>query len=328
MASCDGIILVDKPAGMTSFGAVALARRALTADAATGRGVRCGHAGSLDPLATGLLLLMAGAGTRLSSFLMGLDKTYRFTVRFGAGTDTLDAEGEVTGRADVSASPADLAGALADFRGRILQVPPVFSALKRDGQPLHKLARAGGEVAPPAPRSLLISTLALDAVRWGETPAADAAGAADGLLYEADLTVACSSGTYVRALARDLAARLGTLGHVRALRRTRIGPFELAEALPGDRLVDGAALRAALRPLRDALPHLPGLALAAEEARSVRRGAQPPRSWLARLAAPPAAAGGALVALRDEGGGLVAVARIDRADGPLRLAAVFGAEER
>jgi len=348
VAPRDGFLLLDKPVGLTSFQAVAIARAGL-ARRWGGARPRVGHAGSLDPLATGLLVLMVGAGTRLSPFLMGLDKTYRLTARFGAGTDTLDALGRVTERRPVDCAPVALAAALARFRGVIDQVPPAYSALKRDGERLYRLAREGRALPELAPRRLRIDRCELLDSRWGVAPAAaDAADALagmaggagagaeepfcapDGLLYEARLLVACSSGTYVRALVRDLAAALGTVGHVRVLRRERVGPFLVADALPADAVRDGAAVASALRPLALALPHLPAVVLRAGEARAVRRGGRAEPAWAARLdGAPPvdAKSGEEWFRLTDETGGLVAVAARAAAGGALRLAAVFAAPD-
>lgn len=329
MTGRDGILLVDKPVGLTSFGVVARVRRVLLG----GRRGKCGHAGSLDPMATGLLVLMCGRATRLSPFLMGLDKRYLAVVRFGVETDTLDLDGKVTARRPVAFAPADLERALPAFTGELAQVPPAFSAIKRQGKRLYELARRGAELPELEAKQVAIRRLELTAARWGEPGAgpegAPLAGleftAPDGLAYDAELVVECSSGTYMRSLARDLAAALGTVGHVRRLRRERVGPFELAGAVPQDRIEDEAALAAALRPLAEALPHLPAVTISVPEARLLARGGQPELQWLRRLDRPLEAPRGreALFRVLDPAGELVAVARIPAAGGLPRTAAVL-----
>jgi len=293
----DGVILVDKPTGCSSHAIVDRVRRSLL-EIQPGLAVRrrrrgrrdrgprfkCGHAGTLDPLATGLLVVLVGAGVRLSRFLMGLDKRYRVVCGFGVETDSLDADGKVTATVPVSFLPADLAAELARFRGSIRQVPPLISALKQDGIPLYKRVRSGRAVKTPAARPVSISTLELVDTDWGVadgTAPENVAGllAADGCRYDATLTIECSSGTYVRALARDLAVALGTVGFVRQLRREAVGPFTIADALPADALDDGEALLAAMRPLSRSLPHLPLLTVDRSQAASLRQGGQPQRNW-------------------------------------------------
>lgn len=368
----DGLLLLDKPAGPTSFRIVTRARSAVArALGLPTSAVRGGHAGTLDPLATGLMLVLLGAGTRLAPFLVGLDKRYHVRARFGAGTDTDDAEGRVTARRPVSFGPDELAAALARFRGASTQRPPPFSAVKSGGRPLHRLARAGRELPPLSPRPIAVTRLELLGTSWGAAPAAAAPGepgpgepepaepaaaapagaeptpsepapaesapaepalAPDGLVYEAELILDCSSGTYVRALVRDLAAALGSAGHVRALRRLRVGPFVVEDALAGEALDDPAAVADAVRPPAAALPHLPGLTLDDDEARAVRHGGQPRPEWLARLR-PPAWAPGAhgpdpgWFAMIDADGALLAVGRRDAGDGRPALAAVFATAE-
>lgn len=376
----DGLLLLDKPAGPTSFRVVTRARAAVArALGLPSSAVRGGHAGTLDPLATGLMIVLLGAGTRLAPFLVGLDKRYRVRARFGAGTDTDDAEGRVTARRPVAFGPDELAAALARFHGASTQLPPPFSAVKSGGRPLHRLARAGRELPPLAPRPIVVTSLELLATSWGaapveppaaeptpfEPPAAAPAPSApaepplapDGLVYEAELTLDCSSGTYVRALVRDLAAALGSAGHVRALRRLRVGPFVVEDALAGEALDEPAAVADAVRPTAAALPHLPGLTLDDDEARAVRHGGQPRPEWLTRLRPPawapawtPGAEGGTgaaasvdvvpagrapgahgpdpgWFAMVDADGALLAVGRRDAGDGRPALAAVFAPAE-
>ena len=230
--SADGILLVDKPAGVTSFAVVNHVRRALVdafpelAPAPRPRQsggpkpprFKCGHAGTLDPLATGLLMVLVGKGSRLAPFLMGLDKTYAATVRFGTGTDTLDREGQVVGTAPVPDSPEAVTACLAGFRGDIMQIPPVISALKKDGQPLYKLVRSGQDVPEPEARPVTIHQLGDDGCALGRRRTTIRCA-------EIDLEVGCSSGTYIRSLARDLARAAGSEGHIQELRRLEVGSF-------------------------------------------------------------------------------------------------------
>jgi tRNA pseudouridine55 synthase len=320
-----GLLLVDKPRGVSSHAVVATVLRTLSPGRQP-RGApryRCGHAGTLDPLATGLLLVLCGSATRLATFLLGHDKTYRATVSFGVSTDTLDADGRPDARAAVTASPEGLASALAGFRGELLQIPPVISALKRDGVPLYKRARRGEEPPASPARAVRIDSLELAGVRWGVP------GPAGATLHEADLVVACSAGTYIRALARDLALALGTVGHLSALRRERVGPFEVARALPADMMRDARAVAGAVIPSASALPGAPAVPLTAGEAADLRRGLPPGADLTQRTAAaaaPEASAG--LLRLLAPDGSLVAIARMEADDAGtrrLRTPAVFPA---
>ncbi len=198
-----GIFLLDKPVGMTSNSALQAVRREYDA-------ARAGHTGSLDPLATGVLPICLGEATKVTGYLLEADKSYRFTVQLGATTDSGDADGTVIERREVGAlTTADVEPVLARFRGAIEQVPPMHSAIKRDGQPLYRLAHKGIEVARDA-RPARIERLELLGF--------------DG--RDLDLSVTCSKGTYVRSLAMDIGAALGPGGYVTALRRTRAGPFD------------------------------------------------------------------------------------------------------
>ena len=208
-----GFLVVDKPAGPTSHDIVARAR------AETGI-KKIGHAGTLDPPATGGLVLALGQATRLIRYVQDFDKEYEASVRFGIGTTTLDATGEEVSREPMPMSADQLEDALGRFRGVIKQVPPMFSALKVQGQRLHEMARAGLEVER-SPRSVHIYELELKSFRAGDYP-------------EAELRVVCSKGTYVRSLADDVAVSLGGRAHLTALRRTRIGGFQVEAALDGE----------------------------------------------------------------------------------------------
>jgi tRNA pseudouridine55 synthase len=206
-----GLVVVDKPPGLTSHDVVARVRRLA--------GTRkVGHAGTLDPMATGVLVVGIERTTRILGHLLIEDKGYTATVRLGVSTDTDDATGLVTARCDASGlDPAAVARAAAALTGPILQVPTQISAVKVDGKRAYKRVRAGEEVELAA-RPVTVATFDIDAVRPG-----------DGVL-DLDVRVECSTGTYVRALARDLGAALGVGGHLTALRRTRVGPYTLADA--------------------------------------------------------------------------------------------------
>jgi tRNA pseudouridine55 synthase len=206
----DAVLVIDKPTGLTSFDVVRAIRRAT--------GIRrVGHGGTLDPLASGVLPICLGEATKLAQFLLGADKEYEVTVCFGVETDTDDADGTPTATHDAQGiGEAAIRKALARFRGPIAQVPPIYSALKRDGKALYAHARAG---APIVAESRTVVVHALDLTRF-EGPAA------------VGLRVHCSKGTYIRSIARDLGRALGVGAHVTALRRTRSGPFSLDEARP------------------------------------------------------------------------------------------------
>ena len=208
----DGVLLLDKSSGMTSNSALQSARRLFSA-------AKAGHTGTLDPLATGLLPLCFGEATKFSADLLEADKTYEADLLFGVTTDTGDAQGAVLLRRPVAFSPSDLEAALPRFRGPISQIPPMYSALKRDGKPLYQLARQGIEV-PREPRAVTIHELLL-------------------LEFSVDrcrLRVRCSKGTYIRTLAEDLGEVLGCGAHLTALRRTAVGPLRIDDALTLDQI--------------------------------------------------------------------------------------------
>lgn len=319
MTGVSGILLVDKPEGPTSrrvgesLGRCFARPRKRRGD---GSRFRIGHAGTLDPLATGLLLVLVGRGTRLQPFLQGMDKRYTATVRLGVATHSLDRDGEITGQAPVPSALPDLDQLAAAFTGEIMQTPPVVSALKRDGRSLHELARRDADTPPPPPRPVTIHALSLTAGRWAQAPEPDEPGhlAPDGLVHELHLDVSCGSGTYVRSLARDLAEALGTVGHIHALRRLEVGPFQVDQAIAADAGAD--AVRAALQPLSSGLPHLPAITLTDEQCARLRNGTQPDASWVAPPVPP-------LYRLQDPAGELVAVGRRDPETGLPALAAVF-----
>jgi len=253
----DGIVLVDKPAGWTSHDVVARVRRLA--------GTRkVGHAGTLDPMATGLLVLGVNRATRLLTYLVGADKTYTATVRLGQETITDDAEGETT-RARGTGDPGDLTArvrsAVAGLTGAIQQVPSAVSAIKVDGQRSYARVRGGQDVTLPA-RPVTVHSFEVGATR----PAVSADGTA---VLDVDVRVECSSGTYVRALARDLGEALGTGGHLTALRRHRVGPFDIAAARTLDEHADRLELVGVTEVLRRTFP---ARQLDADETRAVRYG--------------------------------------------------------
>lgn len=234
-----GVLVLDKPRGFSSNAALQKVRWLLNAE-------KAGHTGSLDPLATGVLPLCFGEATKFSQYLLDADKGYSTVAQLGVTTTTGDAEGEVLERRAVAVDEAAIQAALPAFRGQIEQIPPMYSALKRDGQPLYKLARAG-EVVEREARSVTIARLELLALQEDR----------------AMLEVACSKGTYVRTLVEDLGARLGCGAHVAELRRTQAGPFGLAQAISLEELeaahAEGGseALDRFLLPVDSGLEHWP-----------------------------------------------------------------------
>jgi tRNA pseudouridine55 synthase len=251
-ASKDGLVIVDKPGGMTSHDVVARIRRLAGTR-------RVGHAGTLDPMATGVLVVGVEKATRLLGYLTLTEKQYDATIRLGQSTSTDDAEGEITFTAsakDVSAET--LAIAVTSLTGEIAQVPPAVSAIKVDGQRAYRLTRAGA--APELkPRPVTVYEFTVTATR----------PAGDGDLLDVDATVRCSSGTYIRALARDLGTQLGTGGHLTRLRRTRVGEYGLAAA----RTLDQLAERFEVMPLAQAAAaSFPRRDLSADEARRLAHG--------------------------------------------------------
>ncbi|HTX24119.1 MAG TPA: tRNA pseudouridine(55) synthase TruB [Steroidobacteraceae bacterium] len=238
-----GVLLLDKPEGLSSNAALQRVRRL------TG-GQKAGHVGSLDPLATGMLPICLGEATKIAGELIGGRKRYRFEIALGTATDTGDREGAVIETAPLprpAIAPERVAEVLARFRGRQLQVPPMYSALKRGGQPLYRLARAGLEVER-APREIEIDELVTLALGAGSL----------------ELEAVCSKGTYIRVLAADLARALGTCGHVGRLRRISVAPFE-SETMQTLEAIEEACRgggRPALIAADRALPHLPAVTVA------------------------------------------------------------------
>lgn len=248
----DGILPLDKPAGPTSHDIVDLARRSL--------GVRrIGHTGTLDPFASGLLLLCVGPSTRLAEYLLALDKSYQAVARLGVATDTEDTEGTVVAEADPArlraVDPTAVEAALAGLRGRIRQVPPSFSAKKVGGVAMHRRARRG-ETVVLEPREVTVHELELTG--W-DPPSFS-------------FQVRCSSGTYVRSLAREVGESLGVGAHLTALRRTAVGSFRVDEALSVEELGNPARIGAARIDPLQAVGHLPVVDVAQDEARRLAHG--------------------------------------------------------
>ncbi len=257
-----GWLILDKPLGMTSTQGVGAIRR-LTGAA------KIGHGGTLDPLATGLLPIALGEATKTVSYVMDATKTYTCRVRWGEARTTDDGEGEVCATSEVRPTEAAILAVLPRFLGEIEQLPPIFSALKIDGRRAYDMARAG-EVVDLASRRVRIEDLTL-------------VGCPDS--DHADFEVVCGKGTYIRALARDLAVALGTVGHVVQLRRTRCGRFDLTNAILldlGGEQEHNFNLRAYLLPIETALDDIPAVALSEAEARRFQGGQFLPLSRLER----------------------------------------------
>jgi len=247
-----GWVCLDKPYDLTSTQAVGRVRRLFNAQ-------KAGHAGTLDPLATGVLPIALGEATKTVSFMMDAGKTYRFTIAWGRTTTTLDREGETSAASDVRPTADEAAAALPAFIGEIDQVPPAFSAIKVEGERAYDLARAGQTVELAARRVVIHDA------RVTGAPDAD----------HVEIEIDCGKGVYVRALVRDLAERLGACGHVSALRRTRVGPFTEARAITLENLEDlghKPGFLEVLLPVETALDDIPELAVTAEDAFRLKQG--------------------------------------------------------
>ncbi len=247
-----GWVVVDKPEGITSTQTVAIVRRVFDAQ-------KAGHAGTLDPMATGVLAVALGEATKTVPFAMEAEKTYRFTARWGEARDSDDAEGRVTATSDVRPRREQIEGALPRFLGQITQVPPAYSAIKVQGERAYDLAR-DGETVCLEPR-----TVAIHEARVVATPDAD----------HTEFEMRCGKGAYVRAWVRDLALALGTVGHVSQLRRTSIGGFHEKDAVPLETLKGSMHSPAAfehLRPISTALDGIPALAVTGPDAVRLRSG--------------------------------------------------------
>jgi tRNA pseudouridine55 synthase len=291
-----GWLVLDKPVGMTSTQAVGAVRRLFDAR-------KAGHAGTLDPLATGVLPIALGEATKTVPYAVDGTKHYRFTVRWGAGTDTDDAEGQTTATSELRPSREAIEALLPRFTGEIMQTPPAFSAIKVDGNRAYDLARAG-EIVELEARPVQIDSLTLI-----DMPDPDTS------VFEAR----CGKGTYVRALARDMGAELGCLGHLIALRRTRVAPFDEAQAVSLASLEAAAeqgedALQALLRPIEAALQDLAEISVGQNDAARLLRG----QAVLIRGRDAPTGTGPTYATCK---GQLIAVGQIDK--GELRPLRVF-----
>ena len=247
-----GWVNLDKPYDFGSTQAVGRVRRIFNAQ-------KAGHAGTLDPLATGILPIALGEATKTVSFLMDADKAYRFTIEWGRTTASFDREGATTATSDVRPTPEQVAAVLPVFIGDILQVPPAFSAVKVDGERAYDLARAGEAVELKARKVSIYDARVID------VPDAD----------HIEIAVECGKGTYVRAIVRDIAERLGACAHVSALRRTRVGPFDEDSAITLELLEDlghKARCLEALLPVETALDDIPELAVTTEDAFKLKQG--------------------------------------------------------
>jgi tRNA pseudouridine55 synthase len=299
-----GWIVLDKPAGPGSTQAVSAVKRALREGGYPK--VKVGHGGTLDPLASGVLPIALGEATKLCGRMLDAEKAYHFTIRFGGETDTLDGEGAVVERSDARPTMAQVEAVLPAFSGEIDQVPPAYSALKVDGRRAYDLARAG---ASPEMKSRRVAVHALElksSPGGGGGPAQPVEGCqppnraalagdvppltplhhqplaggpppplGEELLDEIILAARVSKGTYIRSLARDIARALGTVGHVAMLRRTKAGPFTLAQAISLDKMAQLAKARQleqALLPLAAGLDDIPALPVTPDQARALRQG--------------------------------------------------------
>ncbi len=276
----NGWIILDKPLGLGSTQAVGAVKR-VCREAGLGK-VKVGHGGTLDPLASGVLPIALGEATKLCGRMLDASKIYAFTVQFGTETAGLDAEGEVVATSDVRPTLAEVEAVLPRFTGAIEQVPPAYSAIRIDGQRAYDLARKGEAVEMKA-RGVTIHSLR----HAGLDPASIAAGAEwtpDQVRGDEDrgerlerttLIAHVSKGTYIRSLARDIAHAVGTVGHVAMLRRTKAGPFDLAQAISLDKLNafgQGAAQSEVILPLEAGLVDIPALNLSPEAAGAIRQG--------------------------------------------------------
>lgn len=256
-----GWLIVDKPVGPGSTQIVSAVKRALREGGYPK--VKVGHGGTLDPLASGVLPVALGEATKLCGRMLDADKAYDFTIRFGAETDTLDAEGAVVGTSDKRPSRTEMAAVLKRFTGAIEQVPPAFSALKVAGRRAYDRARAGEAVHLESRRVAIRSIVLLQCLETAEG------------VEEASLAARVSKGTYIRSLARDIARALDTVGHVTSLRRTKAGPFTVESAISLDKLAalgHARRLEHALLPLTAGLDDIPALSVTPDQAGALRQG--------------------------------------------------------
>lgn len=310
----DGVLIIDKPAGITSHDVVAQVRHILHER-------RIGHTGTLDPFATGVLAVLVGRATRLAQFLSGVEKEYEAVIRLGYATDTGDLTGK---RIDKSGSELSrswsreqLEAALESLRGEIDQVPPMYSAKKQDGRKLYELARRGEEVER---QPVKVCIYKFEAIK----PAGELLRDNLDGTFDLAVRVACSAGTYVRTLAEDFGKRLGVGAHLSELRRTRVGDFSIDQAQTLEQVkvhFAEEALGKILLPPDSALARLPAVDLSADDLRRVRNGMSVKVSqanW----------SDGERVRMRDEQGNLVAVAEFNAAESSLHPSVVIASEEK
>jgi len=312
----DGVLVIDKPAGVTSHDVVDQVRRILHER-------RVGHTGTLDPFATGVLVILVGRATRLAQFLSGVEKEYEAVIRLGFATDTGDVTGKrigelKEGQTGVSVTPwgrEQIEAALAELRGEIDQVPPMYSAKKQGGHKLYELARRGEEVERKPVR---ICVYKFEAIK----PAGELLKDNLDGTFDFEVRVACSSGTYVRTLAEDFGKRLQVGAHLAELRRTRVGDFQIAQAHTLEQLkssVGEEGLGQIMLPPDAALGRFPAIDLTKDDARRVQNG-MPVRI------SEPVWANGDRMRMRDEHGNLIAVGEFDAASGSIKPGVVIGRE--
>ena len=312
----DGVLVIDKPAGVTSHDVIDQVRRIL-------RERRVGHTGTLDPFATGVLVILVGRATRLAQFLSGVEKEYEAVIRLGYATDTGDVTGKrigelkegQTGMSVPRWSREQIEAALAGLRGEIDQVPPMYSAKKQGGRKLYELARRGEEVERKPVR---ICVYKFEAIKpTGELLKDNLDGTLDF-----EVRVACSSGTYVRTLAEDFGKRLQVGAHLAELRRTRVGDFQIAQAHTLEQLksnVGEEGLGQIMLPPDAALERFPAIDLMKDDVRRVQNG-MPIR------VSEPVWTNGDRMRMRDEHGNLIAVGEFDAASGSIKSGVVIGRE--
>ena len=273
-----GWLAIDKPLGMSSAAVVAIVRRVFG-------GIKVGHGGTLDPLASGILPIALGEATKTVAYVMDAQKTYEFTAKWGEQTSTDDAEGEVIATSDIRPDADAITAILPQFTGQISQIPPAYSAIKIDGKRAYDLARQGADEIVLAARDIMIHRLALTA-HTNE---------------DACFVTSCGKGTYIRSLARDIATALGTVAHVSHLRRTAVGQFTQENAISLDSLQElghSAAASPYVIPVVTALDDIPALPITTVEAQKLRFGQRlPPRPALSKTHLYKALCDGTLVAL-------------------------------
>jgi tRNA pseudouridine55 synthase len=284
-----GILNVNKEKGLTSHDVVQRVRRGLP-------GPKIGHAGTLDPMATGVLVVLVGHAVRISEFVMDLTKVYRATITLGESTDTYDAEGNVTATAPVLASESDVLSSLSRFVGEIEQTPPPYSAAKIDGKRAYKLARQGKSTLPPA---RIARVYRLELTRFNSP--------------YIEIEVECAKGTYIRSIGHDLGIALGCGAHVSALSRTLIGPFDIESAVDSATLpeaLQNGGWESLLRPTDLGLAHLPSLTVEIEDEKDLRHG-QPVEIGSANLTPVTEVSDGLRTRGYAEDGGLIGILQYD-----------------